>query len=132
MAGGSPDSFTRCTASPPIQRATFSQPKHIAGSACRNSFTKGWRRSRRKIRASSGHRASNFCELNLVLNGAVMQKLILSFLAFAAASVLSLAGRFSAQPQGTPPTTQHLPRGTATDVSNSEIQSLVQKTAADR
>ena len=61
-----------------------------------------------------------------------MQKLILSFLAFAAASVLSLAGRFSAQPQGTPPTTQHLPRGTATDVSNSEIQSLVQKTAADR
>jgi hypothetical protein len=61
-----------------------------------------------------------------------MQKLIFSFLAFAAASVLSLAGRFPAQPQGTPPTTPHLPRGTATDVSNSEIQSLVQKTAADR
>jgi len=61
-----------------------------------------------------------------------MQKLILSFLAFAAASVLSLAGRFWAQPQSTPPTTQHMPRGTATVVSNSEIQSLVQKTAADR
>ena len=56
-----------------------------------------------------------------------MQKIILSFLAFVFA--LALTNKLSAQTQNAPP---HLPRGTATDVSNAEIQSLVQKTATDR
>jgi len=59
-----------------------------------------------------------------------MKKIIFSVLAFAFA--LSLTNKFAAQTQTAPPATPHLPRGTATDVSNAEIQSLVQKTAADR
>jgi len=54
----------------------------------------------------------------------------LAVLVFAFA--LSLASRFGAQTQTAALVTPHLPRGTATDVSNAEIQSLVQKTAADR
>ncbi|HVH71919.1 MAG TPA: hypothetical protein VNB49_12500 [Candidatus Dormibacteraeota bacterium] len=59
-----------------------------------------------------------------------MQKLILSVLAVAFA--LPLPGRFPAETQSTPFAAAHLPRGTATDVSNAEIQSLVEKTAAER
>ena len=59
-----------------------------------------------------------------------MQKFILSLVAVLCA--LSLPGRFRAQTQSTGPVAPHLPRGTATDVGNAEIQSLVQKTASDR
>ena len=59
-----------------------------------------------------------------------MTKFILSLLAIGC--VLSLPGRFPAPTQTAPPVAPHLPRGTATDVSNAEMQSLVQKTAADR
>src|SRR5215469_2127855 len=59
-----------------------------------------------------------------------MRKMILAVLVFA--FVLPLTNRFAAQTQTAAPATPHLPRGTATDVSNAEIQSLVQKTAADR
>ncbi|HTT33181.1 MAG TPA: cupin domain-containing protein [Methylomirabilota bacterium] len=59
-----------------------------------------------------------------------MQKILLSLLA--AIFVLSIAGKFRAQAQNTPPVALHLPRGTATDVSSAEIQALVQKTTADR
>jgi hypothetical protein len=59
-----------------------------------------------------------------------MQKFILSLLAVLGA--LSLAGRFRVQTQSPGPVAPHLPRGTATDVGNAEIQSLVEKTAADR
>src|SRR6266849_3708720 len=59
-----------------------------------------------------------------------MQKLILSLLAFLFA--LSITNKFAAQTQNTPPVSPHLPRGTATDVSSAEIQSLVQKTASER
>ena len=58
-----------------------------------------------------------------------MQKFILSLVAVLCA--LSLPGRFRAQTQSTGPVAPHLPRGTATDVGNAEIQSLVQKTASD-
>lgn len=59
-----------------------------------------------------------------------MQKTVfgLATLAFA----LSLPGGFRAQTQGTAGLTPHLPRGTATEVNNAEIQSLVQRTASDR
>lgn len=59
-----------------------------------------------------------------------MQKIILSLLAFV--SALTISNAFSAQTQTAPPAAPHLPRGTATDVSSAEIQSLVQKTASDR
>src|SRR2546429_9891727 len=59
-----------------------------------------------------------------------MQKIILPFLAFVVA--LAFANKPSVQTQNAPPASPHLPRGTATDVSGAEIQSLVQKTAADR
>jgi mannose-6-phosphate isomerase-like protein (cupin superfamily) len=59
-----------------------------------------------------------------------MPKVMFSVLAFAFA--LLLTNKFAAQTQTAPPVSPHLPRGTATDVSNAEIQSLVQKTAADR
>ena len=59
-----------------------------------------------------------------------MQKIILCSLAFVVA--LELANKPSVQTQNAPPASPHLPRGTATDISSSEIQSLVQKTAADR
>src|SRR5437870_12985317 len=59
-----------------------------------------------------------------------MQKIIFSLLAIAFA--LSLPGRFPAQTQSTQSLAPHQPRGTATDVSSAEIQSLVQKTASER
>lgn len=61
-----------------------------------------------------------------------MQKIIFSLLAFVFA--LSLSSRFPApaQTQNAQGVAPHLPRGTATDISSTEIQSLVKKTAADR
>jgi hypothetical protein len=54
-----------------------------------------------------------------------MQRIILTLITFVFA--LSVPNRFPAQTQSPAP---HMPRGTATDVSSGEIQSLVQKTAA--
>jgi hypothetical protein len=59
-----------------------------------------------------------------------MQKIIVRFLALVFA--LPFTSNCAAQTQNAPPATPHLPRGTATDVSSTEIQSLVQKTASDR
>jgi hypothetical protein len=59
-----------------------------------------------------------------------MLKTILSL--FAIVFVVSLPGRFPAQTQNTQSAAPHLPRGTATDISSAEIQSLVQKTASER
>jgi hypothetical protein len=59
-----------------------------------------------------------------------VQKIVFTFLAIVFA--LSLPGRFPAQTQNTQSAAPHLPRGTATDISSAEIQSLVQKTASDR
>ena len=59
-----------------------------------------------------------------------MQKIIFTFLAIV--SALSLPGRFPSQTQSTQPIAPHLPRGTATDISSAELQSLVQKTASER
>jgi len=59
-----------------------------------------------------------------------MRRTILGFLTCAVA--LAFANKLSAQTQNPPPASPHLPRGTATDVTAAEIQSLVQKTAADR
>ncbi|MBA0088398.1 MAG: hypothetical protein HRJ53_25715 [Acidobacteria bacterium Pan2503] len=59
-----------------------------------------------------------------------MQRMILGFLTCAVA--LAFANNLSAQTQNPPPASPHLPRGAATDVTGAEIQSLVQKTAADR
>jgi len=47
---------------------------------------------------------------------------IVAFLAFSAASVISQ--------NASPATAQHTPRGTATDVTNAEVQQTVQKTAS--
>lgn len=58
-----------------------------------------------------------------------MQKILLSVLSFSFLFVLAIPNRFRAQ---TPNTAPHVPRGTATDISSTEILSLVQKTAADR
>jgi oxalate decarboxylase/phosphoglucose isomerase-like protein (cupin superfamily) len=58
-----------------------------------------------------------------------MQKIIFSLLVIGFAL---LPCRFRAQTQSAPSVTPHLPRGTATDISNAEIQSLVQKTASER
>jgi len=59
-----------------------------------------------------------------------MRKILLSILAIFFA--LSIPGKFTAQTQSAQPVSPHLPRGTATDVGNTEIQALVQKTASDR
>jgi mannose-6-phosphate isomerase-like protein (cupin superfamily) len=53
-----------------------------------------------------------------------MQKIILTLITFVFA--LAIPNRFPAQTQSPAP---HLPRGTATDVSSREIQTLVQNTA---
>jgi oxalate decarboxylase/phosphoglucose isomerase-like protein (cupin superfamily) len=45
---------------------------------------------------------------------------------------LWIPAKLSAQTQTAPPASPHLPRGSATDVSSSEIQALVQKTASER
>lgn len=59
-----------------------------------------------------------------------MQKIIFSLVAVIFA--LAIPGKFPAQTPSTQGASPHLPRGTATDISNAEIQSMVQKTAADR
>jgi hypothetical protein len=59
-----------------------------------------------------------------------MQKIVFTFLAIVFA--LSISDRFSAQTQNVSAASPHLPRGTATDISSAEIQSLVQKTASER
>ena len=59
-----------------------------------------------------------------------MQKIIFSLVAVIFA--LAIPGKFPAQTPSAQNASPHLPRGTATDVSNAEIQALVQKTAADR
>ena len=59
-----------------------------------------------------------------------MHKSIFTLLAIVFAP--SITNKFPAQRQSTQSLAPHQPRGTATDVSSAEIQSLVQKTAADR
>ena len=59
-----------------------------------------------------------------------MRKSIAGFLAVVFAFVF--ASKLPAQTQSAPPTSPHHPSGTATDISSREIESLVQKTAADR
>jgi mannose-6-phosphate isomerase-like protein (cupin superfamily) len=56
-----------------------------------------------------------------------MRKTMLSVLGFAFVIALAIPSGFCAQMQNLAP---HLPRGTATDVSNSEIEALVQKTTS--
>ena len=56
-----------------------------------------------------------------------MRKAMLSVLGLVLLFALAIPGRFRAQMQSPAP---HLPRGTATDVSNAEIDALVQKSAA--
>lgn len=58
-----------------------------------------------------------------------MQRVLLSFLAFAFMIAIAIPKSFRAQ---TPSPAPHLPRGIATDISSVEVQALVQKTAADR
>jgi mannose-6-phosphate isomerase-like protein (cupin superfamily) len=58
-----------------------------------------------------------------------MKRIMLGFLAFAFVFALAIPKSFRAQ---TPSAATHLPRGTATDIGNAEIQALVQKSAADR
>ena len=58
-----------------------------------------------------------------------MRKTMLSVLGFAFVFALAIPSGFRAQTQSP---VAHLPRGTATDISSAEIQSLVQKTAPDR
>ena len=58
-----------------------------------------------------------------------MRKTMLSVFGFAFVFALAIPSGFRAQTQSPAP---HLPRGTATDISSAEIQSLVQKTAPDR
>ena len=59
-----------------------------------------------------------------------MKRIILGFLAFAFVLTLAIPKAFRAQMQS--PAAQHLPRGTATDISSAEVEALVQKSAADR
>jgi oxalate decarboxylase/phosphoglucose isomerase-like protein (cupin superfamily) len=56
-----------------------------------------------------------------------MQKVMLGFLGIVFVFVLAIPSRFRAQTQSSVP---HLPRGAATDISDAEIQSQVQKAAA--
>src|SRR5260370_40940323 len=57
MADGSRDSFMPCTVSPRIPKATSTRLRLTAVSAYRNSFTKGWARSRQKSRACCGRKS---------------------------------------------------------------------------
>jgi mannose-6-phosphate isomerase-like protein (cupin superfamily) len=59
-----------------------------------------------------------------------MRKFAFTFLAIAFA--LSITGNFPAQTKNVPATSPHLPRGTATDINNSEIEALVRKMATER
>jgi mannose-6-phosphate isomerase-like protein (cupin superfamily) len=58
-----------------------------------------------------------------------VQKTMLGFLGFAFIFALAIPAGFRAQMQSPSP---HLPRGTATDVNNSEIETVVRKVAAVR
>lgn len=58
-----------------------------------------------------------------------MRKVLLSFVGLAIVIAIAIPNSFSAQTSSPVP---HLPRGTATDINSVEIQSLVQKTVADR
>src|SRR5215469_6928993 len=59
-----------------------------------------------------------------------MRKIFLSLIAILIACTLS--GKIPAQTQSAQMASPHLPRGTATDVSSTEIEAMVKKTAADR
>ena len=59
-----------------------------------------------------------------------MRKLIFSLLGIAFA--LSISGDSLAQTQTLPATPSHVPRGAATDISNSEIEALLRKMATER
>jgi mannose-6-phosphate isomerase-like protein (cupin superfamily) len=58
-----------------------------------------------------------------------MKKIMLGFLVVGFLFALAIPKSFRAQ---MPSSASHLPRGTATDISSAEIQTLVQKSAADR
>ena len=58
-----------------------------------------------------------------------MRRVVLSLLAIAFA--LSITDKFSAQTQNAPAVPPHPPRGTAADISNSEIETLVRKMATE-
>jgi hypothetical protein len=62
--------------------------------------------------------------------GTIMRKKFLGL--FVIILALSSFGKSLVQTQTAKPASPHLPRGTATDISSAEIQSMVQKTAADR
>src|ERR1041384_7020625 len=102
----------------------------IAATAARNLFTRERRRSRKKSKASSGHPRTSKRTSGFIRIGAAMYKSIFSLVAIIFA--LFIANKFPAQTQSTQSVTPHQPRGTATDVSSTEIQSLVRKTASDR
>jgi len=59
-----------------------------------------------------------------------MKKMVFGVLAVGFA--LGVTTKFPAQTQSAAPVAQHLPRGTATDVNNSEIEAMVRKVAAVR
>lgn len=59
----------------------------------------------------------------------VVKKIMLSLLVVGFVFALAIPKNFRAQ---TPSPASHLPRGTATDISSAEVQTLVQKSAADR
>src|SRR6266478_6024738 len=119
-----------CTVSLPIRKATPSPPRPIAGNASRNSFTRAWHRSPKKTRVSYGrNQRSRHANLVYQRRERAMQRIMLSFLAFAFVLALAIPNSFRAQMQSPAP---HLPRGTATDIGSAEVQALVQKTAADR
>ena len=59
-----------------------------------------------------------------------MKKMVFRVLAIGFA--LTVTTKFPAQTQSAAPVAQHLPRGTATDVNNSEIEAMVRKVAAVR
>jgi len=58
-----------------------------------------------------------------------MHKSLLGMLSFTLVFVVAIPSAYKLQGQGSAP---HLPRGAASDISNSEIEALVKKTAADR
>src|SRR6266851_760029 len=129
MADVNPASSMPCTASPPIQEAISSQPRPIAASACKNSFTKAWPRSPKKTRGSCGrNQLSKLAKrANSIMEG-VVKKIMLTLLVVGFVFALVIPKTFRAQ---TSPAS-HLPRGTATDINNSEIDALVRKVAAVR
>src|SRR5260370_37335344 len=115
-----------CTASPPIQEAIASQPRPIAASACKNSFTKAWPRAPKKTRGACGrNQLSKLAKrANSIMEG-VVKKIMLTLLVVGVVFALVIPKTFRAQ---TSPAS-HLPRGTATDINNSEIDTLGHKVA---